>query len=311
MPKKNKTLRNYVAAPLVLVAYFAAVIVVELLRGGGLMNVLNFVYIAFFVALAMVLFAVLPRPRKRAARVFALFMVGGALFVGAGVMGRVDMQLEGFFFYLFAGVAAGTVIHYVVAKIVGPLVIGRGWCGWGCWTAFVLDLLPYKRSPGRAPGRGGWLRYAHFAFSLALVAVLFFGFKYTIFRRQWDVAGLYWFLGGNVLYYGAAVALAVGMKDNRAFCKYLCPIVSFLKPAASVSLLKIRGDADYCEDCGACAKACPMDIEIPSYTKEGKRVLANECMICMTCVDTCPNGALAASVGLDAGGRSRLRVRGA
>ena len=65
------------------------------------------------------------------------------------------MQIEGFFFYLLAGFYAGSVIHYLVAKIVGPLVFNRGWCGWACWTAMVLDLLPYKRNK-RGPCAGKW-----------------------------------------------------------------------------------------------------------------------------------------------------------
>lgn len=35
-------------------------------------------------------------------------------------------------------------IHYAVAKIFGPLIFGRGWCGYACWTAMVLDFLPYR-----------------------------------------------------------------------------------------------------------------------------------------------------------------------
>ena len=31
------------------------------------------------------------------------------------------------------------------------------------------------------------------------------------------------FLAGNALYYIAGIALAFAFKDNRAFCKYLCP----------------------------------------------------------------------------------------
>ena len=36
-------------------------------------------------------------------------------------------------------------IPYAVAKIFGPLLFGRGWCGYACWTAMVLDFLPYKQ----------------------------------------------------------------------------------------------------------------------------------------------------------------------
>jgi polyferredoxin len=54
------------------------------------------------------------------------------------------------------------VIHYMIAKIFGPVLFGRLWCGWACWTVMVLDLLPFKRPRGRLPGRWGWVRYLHY-----------------------------------------------------------------------------------------------------------------------------------------------------
>ena len=46
---------------------------------------------------------------------------------------------------LCSGVFEAATIHYAVAKIFGPLLFGRGWCGYACWTAMVLDFLPYKK----------------------------------------------------------------------------------------------------------------------------------------------------------------------
>lgn len=48
------------------------------------------------------------------------------------------MQIEGFWYYLFTGVFEAATIHYAVAKIFGPLIFGRGWCGYACWTAMVF-----------------------------------------------------------------------------------------------------------------------------------------------------------------------------
>jgi ferredoxin-type protein NapH len=87
-------------------------------------------------------------------------------------------QIEGLFFELLSGVLVGAAVHYLIAKIIGPLVFGRIWCGWACWTAMLLDQLPYKRSPGRLPGHWGWLRYLHLGLSLALVAALWYGLAY-------------------------------------------------------------------------------------------------------------------------------------
>ena len=52
-----------------------------------------------------------------------------------GVISRENMQIEGFWYYLFLGTFEAATIHYAVAKIFGPLLFGRGWCGYACWTA--------------------------------------------------------------------------------------------------------------------------------------------------------------------------------
>ena len=92
-----------------------------------------------------------------------------------GFIAKENMQIEGFFFYLLAGFFAGSVIHYLVAKIFGPMIFGRGWCGWACWTAMVLDFLPFKKSKAGRPS-ASWekLRVVHFVLSLLLVLALWF-----------------------------------------------------------------------------------------------------------------------------------------
>ena len=45
---------------------------------------------------------------------------------------------------------------------------------------------------------------------------------------------------GNVLYYLVSISMAFILKDNRAFCKYVCPITVFLKATSRFSLLKIN-----------------------------------------------------------------------
>ena len=304
-----KTARNYRAAPLAIAVYFAAVVAVFVSLTGNWVEGAFFSYVGMSVAIGMLLVARAKRKRQRFGRLLALHLVGLVLFAGAGVAGRINFQLEGFFFFAFAGLAIGTVVHYLIAKIIGPLVIGRVWCGWGCWTAMVLDLLPFKRSPGRIARAWEWVRYAHFVASAALVAILFFAMHYTIFRRNWDIRGMWWFLAGNGLYFALALALAFALKDNRAFCKYLCPVVAFLKPAAAPALLKIASNASACRDCGACATLCPMDIAVNDYARQGQRVRSSECILCMTCVKGCPQGALSASVGFDLCGRSKVRLR--
>jgi ferredoxin-type protein NapH len=169
----------------------------------------------------------------------------------------------------------------------------------------VLDMLPFKRPSGRLPGRWGWIRYLHFGLSLALVLLLVYvvGFRDGATGRT----AVIWFIIGNVAYYIIGIVLAYALGDNRAFCKYLCPVSVPLKVMSRFSLLKIGGSADKCNDCGACVKMCPMDVRIPEYIKNGRRVLSTECILCQTCVTVCARDALKLSFGFDLGGKELLQ----
>ena len=123
------------------------------------------------------------------------------------------------------------------------------------------------------------------------------------------VTALYWFLIGNALYYLVGITMAVILKDNRAFCKYVCPITLLLKITSRFSLLKVKGDAAACNDCRACVKMCPMDIRIPDYVKNGRRVLSTECSLCQTCISVCAQDALKLSFEFDLGGKDLLQER--
>lgn len=277
---------------------------------GYIQPLILFGYIGTSLGIGLGLYATLPKKKKQAGRKLTLFLIGGLLFVFMGLLQKENMQIEWVFFSLLAGISGGALTHYLIAKVFGPLLFGRLWCGWACWTLMILDLLPHPRSKGRIPGKWGGLRYAHFAFSLGLVLVLWFGFDYQKHISFGSVTGMYWMIAGNALYYLVSIPMAFILKDNRAFCKYVCPITVFLKATSRFSFLKIAGDMEKCNECGACVKMCPMDIQILDYIKSEKRVLSTECTVCQTCITVCPKDALKLSFGFDLGGKDLLRERG-
>jgi ferredoxin-type protein NapH len=237
-----------------------------------------------------------------------LFIIGGALFTISLLLAR-NVQLEGLFFGLLTGVFVGPVMHYLLGKVLIALPFGRIWCGWACWTAALVDQLPYRKSAGWLPKHYRRGRYLHLFGSLGLVLVLFFGFGYREGALGQSAAS--WFVLGNLLYWLTAVVLAIVLKDNRAFCKYACPVSVLLKVTSRPALLKVSGDAQACLDCAsqACTTLCPMDIEIPKYIKAGKRVLATECILCQHCIAVCPPNTLGLSFGFDLGGEDLLEER--
>ncbi len=268
------------ALPAIMLIVFEAVAITLWLTKDNLFYLFNFSYIGISISLGLFLFV---RKYKHARRIVQL-LVGLYMLVYLGFISQENMQIEGFWYYLFAGVFEAATIHYAVAKIFGPLVFGRGWCGFACWTAMVLDFLPYK-TPEQPRKKIGWIRYVTFAASLVFVAALFLTHTSNIERI------MFWaFLIGNILYYATGIILAFAFKDNRAFCKYICPITVFLKPMSYFSLFRIKCDKNKCVDCGKCKKICPMNVDITDNSR--KRLNGTECILCMECKNACPKNAL-------------------
>ena len=276
---KRNSLKRYTLPAFMLVVFETAAITLWLTKN-NIFYLFNFSYIGISITLGLVLFA---QNYKHARRVVQL-LVGLYMLIYLGLICNENMQIEGFWYYLFTGVFEAATIHYAVAKIFGPLIFGRGWCGYACWTAMVLDFLPYK-TPDHKRRKIGWIRYIVFFAALVFVAALFIA----------DVANIegimFWaFIVGNALYYIVGIALAIAFQDNRAFCKYICPITIFLKPMSYFALFRIKCDKSNCVSCGKCKKVCPMDVDVTDNSR--KRKNGTECILCMECVKNCPKDAL-------------------
>ena len=263
-----------------MLAIFETVAVTLWLTKDNLFYLFNFSYIGLSISLGVFLFF---RKYKYARRIVQL-LVGLYMLIYLGLICSENMQIEGFWYYLFTGVFEAATIHYAIAKIFGPLLFGRGWCGYACWTAMVLDFLPYK-IPTRPRKKIAWIRYLTFMASFLFVAALFLAKAGKMERI------MFWtFIIGNAAYYALGIALAIMLKDNRAFCKYICPITVFLKPMSYFSLIRVSCDKEKCISCGKCKKLCPMDVDVTDNSR--KRKNGTECILCMECVRNCPKDAL-------------------
>lgn len=274
-----KLLKKY-KTPLMMFAIFEAVAITLWLTLDNLFYLFNFTYIGGFIALGLFFYI----KKFKYARHVVQLAVGLYMLVYLGLICNENMQIEGFWYYLFLGVFEAATIHYAVAKIFGPFLFGRGWCGYACWTAMILDFLPYKQ-PKEPRKKLGFIRYITFTLALGFVVLLFLFYKGNLERA------MFWsFLIGNIVYYVIGITLAFLFKDNRAFCKYICPITVFLKPASYYSVMRIRVDTEQCISCGKCKRICPMNVDVANNSR--KRENATECILCMECIEACPKKAL-------------------
>ncbi len=292
---------DIIKVPLIFIVIFYSIAIWRYVATGRIFYIYNFIYIGSSLALGQFLIGAAPKKYFSWGRRISQLLIGIYMLGYLGVIKHENMQIEGFFFYLLGGVFAGATLHYIIAKILGVAIFNRGWCSWACWTAMVLDFLPWKKPNGRV-NRAGILRYLHFLLSLSLVLYFWFVIKQ---RDIYDSAmtELIWLAVGNTVYYIVSIIMAYLLKDNRAFCKYVCPIPVFQKVLARFALLKIEIDKNLCTDCGLCEKNCPMDIKLLDYKNRDRRILDTECIICTTCQGVCPAGAVDITFKIDPVGK--------
>lgn len=280
-------------------AIFFAIGIWRYLATGGLFYIFIFGYIGLAIAIGAIVTDGLKDNYKVWGRRITQLLIGLFMFGFLGVMAHENMQIEGFFFYLFAGIFGGATLHYFIAKLIGPLFFGRGWCGWACWTMMVLDFFPWKTPKNGRIKNLGLIRYAHFILVFGGVGALIFLFDYS--PKAHYQAQFYWLVVGNTAYYLLAIILAAAIKDNRAFCKYICPIPVTQKILSRFSTMKQEIDSELCDECEICEENCPMDIKLLDYSRKNQRILSTECIICNTCIYNCPSDAIKTTNKIDFG----------
>jgi ferredoxin-type protein NapH len=224
--------------------------------------------------------------QKDLGRRISILLAAPVFLVFLGAVERENLQLKETVFFAAAGVFSRVLIHYAVAKVFGPLLWGRGFCGWACWTAAVLDWLPIQGNRP-VPRKYTFLRFPALAVSIALpFACIAAGYDYRRLHVDESLGSLHqliWFAAGNGAYYTAAVSLAFGLGKKRAS----------LAPAARLALLRRKPSGAACDGCGACNGHCPMDVDVAAAIRSGRAVASTECIYCGLCTAVCPRGAIA------------------
>ncbi|MZP31461.1 4Fe-4S dicluster domain-containing protein [Heliobacterium undosum] len=250
-----------------------------------------FPWIGLSISAGMFLERYLAKSSLDLGRRIAILMILPVFILFIPLANRENLQIEGVILLLSIGYFSKGVIHYAVAKVFGPLIWGRGFCGWACWTAAVLDWLPIAKK-GVIPSKWKNLRYVSLFVSVLIPLTFVFFLNYDVRRDYLSHQEPYWMFAGVALYYLLGLSVAYWFQDRRAFCKVLCPVALVMKPSASISLLARKPTGVKCIRCGRCNNACPMDVDIVGCMMEGKPVRDSECTLCNACVRACPVGAI-------------------
>jgi polyferredoxin len=189
----------------------------------------------------------------------------------------------------------------LLAAITGSVVSRKTFCSWICpggTFSRVLELAAkktiYRR--GRALRMPRWLDLPLLSLKYLLLAF----FVWTVFVSMparavemfllspYNIAAdakmlLFFFeltaVGVTVL----AVLVLLSYVVKNFWCRYLCPYGALLGIFSLASPSRVVRDADACNDCRACTRACP--VEIPVHARGS--VWTAECTGCLNCVAAC------------------------
>ena len=109
MMRKNTMFRKYIPS-LLLFLLFELVAITLWIAKYNIFYLLNFSYIGGCLALGTALFTA----GKCYARHFVQLAVGSYMLLYLGIISCENMQIEGFWYYLFLGVFEAATIHYAV-----------------------------------------------------------------------------------------------------------------------------------------------------------------------------------------------------
>ena len=192
---------------------------------------------------------------------------------------------------------------------VGALM-GRFVCGWLCPFGLIQDLLhkiPFVKKISTFRGdrllrKLKYVIFLVFVILLPMFVVDMLGQGAPYFCKLICPAGT---LGGGIplVLLNSAMRAAVGwlyawknvllvvivllsVAIYRPFCKYICPLGAVYSVFNPIAVFRYRVDKEACVHCGACAKACKMQVD-PSETPNHP-----ECIRCGSCKKVCPTGAI-------------------
>ena len=189
----------------------------------------------------------------------------------------------------------------IVLWLTATIVLGRGFCSWGCFYGGWDDgFSRIRKKPVIRKINEVW-RWMPFAvlIMVTLSAALTLMPTYcswicpfkavTEFEQVTSVesatkAGIFLSLFG-----GLVVVLPI-MTKKRTQCSFLCPLGALNSLSNKITPFTIKVDKNTCTDCYKCVDACPLFALSREDIKQGK--ISMFCSKCGKCVDACSKKAI-------------------
>jgi ferredoxin-type protein NapH len=196
----------------------------------------------------------------------------------------------------FASIASMLVI------VMGALLIlGRGFCSWGCFYGGWDDGFSRLRKKAVWKNPPNYLRWGGFAV-LILVALTSAAalvptycdwvcpFKMvTEFEAITGVESAIKTVVFAGLFFGLVVVLPITTR-KRTQCAWFCPMGALCSLTNPLNVYEVRIDRERCIQCGKCVQVCPVQALDAAALEAGKPHI--NCVKCGKCADVCKQNSI-------------------
>jgi len=173
------------------------------------------------------------------------------------------------FMYMFWVVTLGTTV------IWGRLYCGR-MCAFGAVTQLMDKVVPASwryHVPVKIERRAVYFKYAF----LAAVVAYFLVTRDILIYRYVEPFWMFTLRGNAVMWTGLAILLVATVFVRNLYCRFLCPVGTFLGIISSVTtVFRIKRWSE-CKSCKICEKTCEWGAI------QGPRIVRSECVRCDDC----------------------------
>jgi ferredoxin-type protein NapH len=205
---------------------------------------------------------------------------------------------------IFPGTILGSfadISSMVVLWLVATLVLGRGFCSWGCFYGGWDDgfsRLRKKPVMRKIGDKWKWMPFA-VLFMVAITAALTLiptycdwicPFKAVTEFEKVTGAESAAKAGVFISLFGSLVVFLPAFTKKRTQCSFLCPLGAVNTLSNKITPFTIRIDKKMCNECFKCVDVCPMF----ALTQDGVRTgqVSVFCSKCGKCVDACSGKAI-------------------
>jgi ferredoxin-type protein NapH len=242
------------------------------------------------------------KQRRTIVQIVVLVLV--AVHIGLFVLGFTNLKT------LCPFSTGGGIIHgvfgfgavYWTIILVGTIFGGRFLCGWLCVFASLQEraenllTVTGNKPKTKKHMHSGFIYFFAFLFWGSIIFNIILNINHLTFSIHGGEVGPltdFWGYIAGVFTLIPLLMFFIYVWGSRFFCRNVCPIGGLLQLYSKFSFLRVKIDADKCDNCSTCSKNCQMDVNIDKYIAAGNTSIKDgNCIVCGYCIDNCPKKAL-------------------